>query len=323
MVIASPNIDSLQSATHSPVDLARLALQQADWVQLRQLAARKPAACLTVLQQAQVLDVQSPAHHPTALQLFADICLRFGSHADAGWALYYAARLLGGSQHLSMPMQNALLRNHPLWHQDVVGDRVVLARPRERHRDALTALFSDQDFREKYNAYLPSPEQAASEHIERVNRPFEAAKQLNWVVENRTGTLTGLATLAALDFTNRRAELVFGFAGDAADGRMRMEAFQLILTLTFQELRLAKLCSMVYASNPAAQDMTLRMGLSQEGYLRRHLLVPGHAVPVDVHINGLLLEDYLTDPRIQSHSRLAFRRMNPIQLFELSRSNSH
>jgi len=154
MVIASPNIDSQQSASHSPLDLARQALVQADWTQLRQIAGRKPAACLTALQQAQVLDVHSAAHHPTALQLYADICMRFGSHADAGWALYYAARLLGGSHHLPLPLQNALLRNHPFWHQDVLGDRVVLARPRERHRDALVAMFSDQTFRDKYNAFF-------------------------------------------------------------------------------------------------------------------------------------------------------------------------
>lgn len=318
MVIAVSNVDG----PLSPVALSERALAHQDWAQLRACASRKPAACLTVLQQAQVLEPNSPAHHPQALQLFAEICLRFGSHADAGWALYYAAQLLAGAQHLALPLQNVLLRNHPLWHQDVVGDRVVLARPRERHREALTAMFADQAFREKYNAFLPAADVAAREHIDRVDRPFEAAKQLNWVVESRSGEVTGLATLAAIDFVNRRAELVFGFVGDAADGRMRMEAFQLILVMTFQELRLAKLCSMVYASNPSAQDMTLRMGLSQEGYLRRHLLVPGRAEPVDVYLNGLLLADYLTDPRIQNHSRLAFRRLNSGRLFDHNRSNT-
>jgi RimJ/RimL family protein N-acetyltransferase len=164
---------------------------------------------------------------------------------------------------------------------------------------------------------------AAREHIDRVGKPLEAAKQLNWVVESKTGQVTGLATLAALDFVNRRAELVFGFNDAAADGRMRMEAFQLILTLTFQELRLSKLCSLVYATNQSAQDMTLKMGLTQEGYLRRHLLVPGQAAPVDVYLNGLLSTDYHTDPRIQNHSRLAFRRFDPTRLFDHNRSNTN
>lgn len=323
MAIAVPNIPPPIDGTSSPMVLCERALANQDWLQLRSLASRKPAACLTVLQQAQILESTSAAHQPQALVLFAEICMRFGSHADAGWALYYAAQLMGGVQHLAMPMQNALLRNHPLWHQDVVGDRVVLARPRERHREALTAMFGDQEFRAKYNAFLPAADVAAREHIDRVGRPFESAKQLNWVVESQSGEVTGLATLAAIDFVNRRAELVFGFVSDAADGRMRMEAFQLILALTFQELRLAKLCSMVYATNPSAQDMTLRMGLSQEGYLRRHLLVPGHAEPVDVYLNGLLLADYLTDPRIQNHSRLAFRRLNASRLFDHRRSNTH
>ncbi|MFD0666320.1 GNAT family N-acetyltransferase [Ramlibacter sp. MAHUQ-53] len=298
------------------MEVARQAIDAADWELLRSVAVRKPAACLTVLQQAQVLEPDSPLHQPQPLQLFASICLRFGSHADAGWGLYYAARLLGGAQHLPLPMQNALLRNHPLWHQDVKGDRVVLARPREHHAPALVEMLGDAEFRAKYNAFLPAPEAAAREYIERVGRPVEAARQINWVVQSPSGEVAGLATLAALDFVNRRAELVFGFRGDAADGRARMEAFQLVLMLTFQELRLAKLCSMVYATNPEAQDMTLRMGLTQEGYLRRHLVVPGHPEGVDVYLNGLLLSDFHTDPRIQQHSRLAFRRTDPTRLFD-------
>lgn len=323
MIIAETINNSKNDIPMSPIAMAREAMAEKNWDALRKVAIRKPAACLTALQQAQVLESDSAAHTPQALLIFAELCLRFGSHSDAGWALYYAAQLLGGVQHLPLPFQNALLRNHPLWNQDVHGDRVVLARPRERHFESLTALFGDKEFREKYNAYLPAPDVAAREHIDRVGKPMEAAKQLNWIVESKSGQVTGLATLAAIDFVNRRAELVFGFNDAAADGRMRMEAFQLTLTLTFQELRLSKLCSLVYASNQSAQDMTLKMGLTQEGYLRRHLLVPGQAEPVDVYLNGLLSTDYLTDPRIQNHSRLAFRRFDPTRLFDHNRSNTN
>ncbi len=316
MVVATAPAETLSFLQANPMDMARQAIDASDWSRLRAVAARKPAACLTVLQQGEVLEADSPYHQPQPLMLFAEISMRFGSHADAGWGLYYAARLLGGPQHLSLPQQNALLRHHPLWREDLRGDRVVLARPREHHRDALVSLFGDAEFRAKYNAFLPAPAAAASEYIERTNRPMESARQINWVVQNAAGEVAGLATLAALDFVNRRAELVFGFRGDVADGRARMEAFQLVLMLTFQELRLAKLCSMVYATNPEAQDMTLRMGLSQEGYLRRHLVVPGHPEGVDVYLNGLLLADFHADPRIQKHSRLAFRRTDPTRLFD-------
>lgn len=322
-MVVAPSLHDVPSPIQAtPMALVAQALHEQDWPGLRVMATRRPAAVLTVLQQAQVLDPDSPAHHAEALQLFADICRRFGSHADAGWALYYAARQLGGTQHLKLPLQNALLRHHPLWHQDVRGDRVVLARPRESHHEALTVLFGKQAFREKYNAFLPAADVAAREHIERAGRPAESAKQINWVVQSPSGEVAGMATLAALDYVNRRAELVFGFEGDVADGRMRMEAFQLILVLTFQELRLAKLCSMVYATNPSAQDMTLRMGLTQEGYLRRHLLVPGHAEPVDVYLNGLLVSDYHSDPRIHHHSRLAFRRLDATRLFDHRRTSN-
>ena len=121
----------------------RACLTRAAWSELKALAQRQPAACLQAFDLmgfAEDLSVQ-PA---PALLIFANLCLQNGAQGRAGWALYYAARQLGGVEHLPLPMQNAMLRHHPLWTQDVMGQRTVLARPRPEHHDALLALLKDR-----------------------------------------------------------------------------------------------------------------------------------------------------------------------------------
>lgn len=297
----------------------RACLTRAAWSELKALAQRQPAACLQAFDLmgfAEDLSVQ-PA---PALLIFANLCLQNGAQGRAGWALYYAARQLGGVEHLPLPMQNAMLRHHPLWTQDVMGQRTVLARPRPEHHDALLALLKDRAFTTRFNAFLPPPELAASEFIARTTPHFDDNKQIHWLIQTCDGHTTGLVTLSGFDYINRRAEIQFGFNDAAADGRARMEAFQLVLYLAFNELKLAKLCSLVYSTNQPAQDMTLKMGLVQEGRLRKHLLLPGQAKPIDIYVNSMLLEEFQNSEVVRKHSRLVFKNYNPTRLFEQARA---
>ena len=130
---------------------------------------------------------------------------------------------------------------------------------------------------------------------------MEQVRQINWVIETKAGQFLGLATIAGLDWKNRTGELVFGFPPGHNNARYTAEAFMLILSLVFRDLRLSKLCSMVYANNPEAQSLTNRMGIQQEGYLRKHIVIPGYPEGIDTYINGMLASDYATNPRVQRH----------------------
>lgn len=297
----------------------RECMTRAAWAQLKAVAQSQPKACFQAFSHMGFADTLSSQPVP-ALLIFANLCLQNDAQSAAGWALYYAARQLGGVEHLPLPMQNVMLRHHPLWTQDVVGQRTVLVRPRPEHHGALLALLQDRDFTGRFNAFLPPPEVAAQEFIERTTPQFENNKQIHWLIQTPAGQTTGLVTLSGFDFINRRAEIQFGFNDAAADGRARMEAFQLVLYLAFNELKLAKLCSLVYSSNQPAQDMTLKMGLTQEGRLRKHLLLPGQAQAIDIYVNSMLLQEFQTSEVVQRHSRLVFKNYNPTQLFEQARA---
>ena len=296
-------------------------LQEARWGELKQLVQKAPELCFQAIKRTGIAErlIEQPAQ---ALLILANLLFSQGAQATAGWALYYAARQLGGVGGLPLPMQNALLRHHPLWTQDVLGQRVVLARPRAEHHADLLALFKNRDFVSRFNAFLPPPEVAAKEFIERTTPQFDNNKQIHWLIQTPQRMTTGLATLSGFDYINRRAEIQFGFTDAAADGRARMEAFQLVLYLVFNELKLSKLCSLVYSTNQAAQDMTLKMGLVQEGRLRKHLLLPGQAKPIDICLNSMLLEEFHTSEVVKKHSRLVFKNYDPTRLFEQKRSEA-
>lgn len=294
-------VRSPQSAVPGAADTLQRAIASGDWLAFRAVSAKKPAACLNALQQLNALDPNSVAHTPDALLAYADIAQRIGSRAQTGKALYSASRLLGGVSKLPVPLQNALLRSHPLWYEDAQGLRLRLARPHERHREALTQIFGNEEFRSKYNAFLEPAPIAAQEYIHRSTLPMEQARQINWVIETKAGQFLGLATIAGLDWKNRMGELVFGFPPGHNNARYTAEAFMLILSLVFRDLRLSKLCSMVYANNPEAQSLTNRMGIEQEGYLRQHIVIPGYPQGIDTYVNGMLASDYANNPRVQRH----------------------
>ena len=298
-------IDDVAASTSTPTTSARHVLQTAidsgQWAAFQALSLKKPAACLTALQQSQALDADSPAHTSQALFVYAEIALKIGSRAQSGKALYGASRLLGGVKNLPLPLQNALLRSHPLWFEDANGLRLRLARPQERHRQSLEEIFGNPEFRKKYNAFLEAAPVAAQEYIHRSSLTMEQARQINWVIETQAGQFLGLATIAGLDWKNRTGELVFGFPPGHNNARQTAEAFMLVLSIVFRDLRLSKLCSMVYANNPEAQSLTNRMGILQEGYLRQHVVIPGYPQGIDTYINGMLVSDYFSNPRGQRH----------------------
>ena len=285
----------------SASDVLQQAIDRGEWSAFKSLASKKPAACLMALQQARALEMGSASHVAEALFVYAEIALKIGSRAQSGKALYGASRLLGGVKQLPVPLQNGLLRSHPLWFEDAEGLRLRLARPHERHRQNLEEILGNAEFRKKYNAFLDAAPAAAQEYIHRSTLPMEKVRQINWVIETQSGQFLGLATIAGLDWKNRTGELVFGFQPGHNNARQTAEAFMLVLSIAFRDLRLGKLCSMVYANNPDAQSLTNRMGILQEGYLRQHVVIPGYPEGIDTYINGMLVSDYFSNPRVQRH----------------------
>lgn len=302
------------------LDAAEQALRQQDWTALGQLARKKPASVIKTLQDAQVMSSASPSHHPKALVAMAEALLRMGAHQDAGRALYLASRAFGDVGRLPLPLQTTLLQHHPLWHEDATGRRLRFARPAERHRAFLIDTLSDPEFRHQYNAFLEAAPEAAQAYIDRARRPSTQVQQINWVIESIDGRPHGLATIAKLNLLQRTGELIVGFPQGQRTARRTGEAFLMVLSLAFRDLRLRKLNSLVYADNPLSQDLTIRSGFTQEGYLREQLVLPGQDKAMDLYLNGCLAKDYFANTWLADHASHLMAGVDLDRLFDPQRN---
>lgn len=67
------------------------------------------------------------------------------------------------------------------------------------------------------------------------------------------------------------------------------DAVREVVDLAFDELRLARLTARVYETNPASARVLEKVGFTEEGRLRRHVLVDGDRV--DARLFGLLADE--------------------------------
>lgn len=285
-----------------------------NWDIARQVARQHPEATLAWLRQEKLLDLACRWHHPQALLIYAEVALYLNQPVEAGWALYLARVLNKGVSSLPAALQQAAVLTHPVWHQPVRGTRVTLVRPQARHRAFLEQTLAQQDFVARYNAYLGPASVAAQGYLHRVQQPAHNLRQLDWVIENRQGEAVGLASLADLVWGHRRGELLIGFP-DRPQARLSLEASLLVLAVAFHCLDLQRVVSYVYANNDHAQKSTLSVGFTHEGTLRRQIMRPDQPQGIDLHVNGMLTEEFNTNARLQRLWRTLFEDKSPAHLF--------
>lgn len=161
----------------------------------------------------------------------------------------------------------------------------------------LAAAFTDPAFMRRYHRFQATDTVAVQQWLARARRRPLQTRRCEWIVLDRAGAAAGLAGLVDIDITNRRAELVVGLCCPDPSGMLALKAALGVLQLAFDRFGLHKLTSYVYGDNPEAQRNTLHLGLQQEGLLREH--VDAGQGFVDLHVNGLLRRDYLSDARLQ------------------------
>jgi [ribosomal protein S5]-alanine N-acetyltransferase len=109
----------------------------------------------------------------------------------------------------------------------------------------------------------------------------------------------GTIGLHELDFVNGSAE--FGIAigeKDQQDRGYGTDALRAICDFGFGELRLERIGCEVYDGNDRARRAYERAGFAHEGTLRRAHFARGRHV--DVHVMGLLREEWVAQPRAKS-----------------------
>jgi diamine N-acetyltransferase len=112
----------------------------------------------------------------------------------------------------------------------------------------------------------------------------------------------GTAGLHALDFTNGSAD--FGIAiGEKSEWNKGhgTDALRAICDFGFGELRLERIGLLVYEGNDRAHRSYEKAGFSHEGTMRRAHFARGDHL--DVHVMGLLREEWLALPHPRSWDR--------------------
>jgi diamine N-acetyltransferase len=155
----------------------------------------------------------------------------------------------------------------------------------------LSLLGSDKDLAEKIKA-------SAGAH------PLDT-KAVNWVIVDRaTSEPLGLAALVEIDFAHRRAEFLLGMPEpEKAAWGAGLEVALLVMHFAFRTASLNKLVSIVYAHNRAAQDNTMELGFSQEGYLRAELWNADTGSYQDIYRNGMTQDQFFGQARLKKLTR--------------------
>ena len=261
--------------------------------------SKEDALKLEFMKAQGVLTPGASNHQCEALCEYATLALKLQRPIEAGWALHYASELQKSSEYLPNDLLMPSLVCHPVWHHPLKSKNLMLIRPQEQHRAFLTELLQTSSFVERYNSFMGSGPAAVEGFIQRTHLPPLQTKQLDWIVADLNGEPLGLACLADLDFESRRAEWLLGFP-ELPEMRQKMvEAALLLFVAAFACLRLEKVYGYVYQSNLPAQEATIHLGFQKEGVLRTHVRNRITGKREDLHVFGLLRDEFFESPSLQ------------------------
>lgn len=205
----------------------------------------------------------------------------------------------------SLPM---VLRCLPVWDQVLQGNGLRLRRITQADGNFVRQLRQDRVFQRAFHAFQQPSEAAIKEDLALwAQHPLDS-RQLVWLVERLDGAQPlGLVCLVDLIAQFARAELLVGFPGDVPN-TVSLIATLLAMEHAFTQLGLDKLTSVVYGDNPHAQKSTLHLGFSSEGLLRSSVVKPGSKERTDVHVNGLLFDEFMNNGNLERWFTRALKR---------------
>ena len=182
------------------------------------------------------------------------------------------------------------------WWRPLALGGVTLRLPVEDDRAFVARCFGSPAFISRYRRFQAGDSAAVGSFIDLARRRPRQTGRIDWIV-CRAAQPLGLASLSDLDFNHRRGELLVGLLDPDARAPDGLKASLAVMDCAFNGFGLRKLVSYVYGDNPAAQANTLHLGLRQEGLLRAQLLTAEG--PLDLYVNGLLVDEFRADARLQ------------------------
>ncbi|MFE2728276.1 GNAT family N-acetyltransferase [Kitasatospora sp. NPDC059327] len=156
----------------------------------------------------------------------------------------------------------------------LVGAHVRLERLAHRHHDGLCAAVRDGELWNLQVTLVPHPRDVRA-FVDDALAAHSAGTQLAFaVVDLASGRIAGSTRLMAVNLPNRRLEIGFTFLGRSWQrSALNTEAKLLLLTHAFETLGMNRVEFLTDVRNSASRAAIARLGASQEGVLRRHMIM--------------------------------------------------
>jgi RimJ/RimL family protein N-acetyltransferase len=193
------------------------------------------------------------------------------------------------------------------------GKRLVLEMLNASHAEFLAQTYKLDGFMDCYR--LAQDRELSLEQIQqRLEREKgyspQQLRRIEWVIKllprhaGEQEQAIGLASLADYQSAHNRAELLIGInrSEDRISG-LAMEATLLVLEFAFQQVKLHKMISFVYAFNKVAQKNTLHLGFVQEALLREHYFNYRTGQFIDLYQNCLLQKNFFANKKLSRWSK--------------------
>lgn len=256
------------------------------------LDARRPREAFDAIRRAALL---APAGAGVVEKVVASgTAARCQSQALALLRDMHAAVKASGEP-LPLALEQGIEDLESCWWETVHGGGVQMRPMQPGDAGFLARLFADRGFMRQYSLFQDSSPLGVQAFVQAALLPPRISGRLDWIIEERDGRPIGVAGLSRIDFVNRRAEAMFGYPGEG-DAAKKFAIAAAGLRFGFERLRLHKIASHVYATNPVAQKFTLGLGFRQEGLLREHVRSGRDGGWMDLYVNGLLRAE-LVQPR--------------------------
>ncbi|MCB1672583.1 MAG: GNAT family N-acetyltransferase [Pseudomonadales bacterium] len=190
-------------------------------------------------------------------------------------------------------------------HTTLRSHRLLLERLGPAHVGYLLETLKDRNFRHHFPVIQPynlsRTRLLTRLEKERLNST-DQRDDLVWVIFKTTGNdkrPIGLACLIDYLPETKNAEMMIGIPrqADRVMGRA-LEASLLVMEFAFNLIGLNKLISHVYTDNKSAQANSIKLGFTQEGFLREHYFDPSDNCFLDVYRNGLLADEFRSSKRL-------------------------
>ncbi|GKS69455.1 hypothetical protein W03_14590 [Nitrosomonas sp. PY1] len=210
-----------------------------------------------------------------------------------------------------------LLMVDPHWSKPIVSRGIHLAIPTESDFSFLQQCYDNEAFmqqllpmgRKKQSAeailHALKKSEFSVAHYRSMHRIIKKAvcSNLEQPLAQFNLKPIGLASLVDIQIAHRRAELLIGIPDQAERQRATAVVMMLIMDLSFNQIGLHKLTSLVLANNPHSQRSTVAIGFTQEGLRRQHLCDPQTRQWMDCYENGIVADDFYHNPVIARISR--------------------